>query len=132
MQKNKEFQLQTNERLTYLNDMIKELSAGTTKAMTELKQKLDVKEPEGHVEVDILERQKKMMNPIKRALLAKLDSQPLSNISEPRLQSEKVQESSDEEEPNLLSETKSLKSNKDERGTNFVSTLKSDTQLDKE
>jgi hypothetical protein len=65
--------------------MIKELSAGTTQAMAELKKKLDVKEPEGHVEVDILERQKKMMNPIKRALLAKLDSQPLSNISEPRL-----------------------------------------------
>jgi hypothetical protein len=54
--------------------MIKELSAGTTQAMAELKKKLDVKEPEGHVEVDILERQKKMMNPIKRALLAKLDS----------------------------------------------------------
>jgi len=64
-----------------------------------LKDKLNFKEPEGYVEVDILELQRKMMNPIKRALLARLDTQPLSNISEPKLASEKVEESSDEEEP---------------------------------
>ena len=54
-----------------------------------------------------------MMNPIKRALLARLDSKPLSNISEPKLdiQSEKVEESSDEEPP-VTDQPKSPKSPK--------------------
>jgi hypothetical protein len=42
--------------LTFLNDTIKELSKGTTLAIKELKERLEIKEPEGHVEVDILER----------------------------------------------------------------------------
>ena len=48
----------------------------------------------------------KMMNPIKRALLQKLDSKPISNISEPQLLSEEHKEdSSDEEKPGTWAPT---------------------------
>jgi hypothetical protein len=40
----------------------------------------------------------KMMNPIKRALLQKLESKPISNISEPQLLSEEHKEDSSDEE----------------------------------